>query len=121
MYIGRKAALLEVLDALRGLHEQLEASDPRLAGVPLVTTSDQFLWQLYHLHNPGKLALDQGCHIFANVTTEDQRIGPENTVYEFQGGRVVMRVGGQRPCLLHFSGRAAGYSMAPWAGYLGLG
>jgi hypothetical protein len=135
MFMGERRALTEALAKLKQLNADLgaETAPAYLADVWKwrgTRFDDQWLWQVAELLNLFPLTVDRDCAMFANVSTQDRTLGPENKDYAFYNkdyrysaatGGVTMKCNPRMvPSVLHFSGDASWHELERWAGYLRL-
>ena len=122
-WMGERAAILSALETLEELDDRAHRPPERgeLADLALCRSrlgDDQLLWQVADVNRLFPLALDHEGRVFRNVYTLDMQL-VDNRDFAFDDGALSVRVSGQRPCVLHFSGWGAAYAMHQWGARLG--
>jgi hypothetical protein len=126
-WIGERTAILDALDLMARWYEQMGSEDSTGLGDPWdmrtawphrwARDNDQYLWQCLQRQRNLPLTIDSEFAVIANLYAEDSRFDGSGA-FAFDQTRLVDKITGHRPCVLHFSGGAHNY-FHQWLGRLG--
>lgn len=111
-----RRAWLAAWDRMQSAEGELNGTPPEANGAGFhIFNSDQAAWGELYVNGEADIAVDDACQLFQALNQTQWFIGSANKDFGFEGGRIINRETGARPCVIHAN---ANIPLDPWGRYV---